>query len=731
MKPLTSATQLQSGAADQSDQQLAIGDLFDLAAKPPAARAALEASRHGIISITANGSMVIHNAMARDLLNLPNCPLNKILKTKEIPPQIAGLRILHGRKKQDVEIHQISTRRFARFHGRRVGKDKVVIVIEDIDLGQEQSSAHRMAEAEYRSLFENAVCGIYRDQLDSTPVRCNPALAVLNGYENEAEYIHAVTGAHGAWYVDPGRSDEFKRLMREEGRVKDFVSEVYRHRTREKIWITENAWYVRDAEGNPIFIEGTIQDATERITTLAIIEREANLDALTGAASRYRFLREIEEKTVSGAAPCTLFSIDLDRFKEVNDIYGHAAGDYVLGVTAKRIQALIKDDGLLARLGGDEFAILQSGTATLLDSTILAECIVEVMSQPISVSGQNLIIGASVGVAMFPDHAANSEELLSNADMALYQVKTRGRGGYRIFDKALGSRTQQRKEIERELSVAVAHDELELHYQPIVECKTGEIVSCEALMRWNHPRRGLLLPDKFIAIAEEAGLMPELGNWAIGQACRHAAILPPSIKMAVNVSPNQFRSSSILAELRRALDETGLDPKRLVLEITETAILSNEATAEKVLAELDAMGVLLALDDFGTGYSSLSYLQRFAFREVKIDQSFVAGMVELPANLAVIRAVLSIGRDLGIDVVAEGVETQSEADALAREGCSLMQGYLFGTPKPYLEIVGDLAVQNLTHTPTSRPAVSSVIPAKPKLRIGERTSHFHYPRETS
>ena len=363
-----------------------------------------------------------------------------------------------------------------------------------------------MAEAEYRSLFENAVCGIYRDQLDSTPVRCNPALAVLNGYQNEAEYIHAVTGAHGAWYVDPGRGDEFKRLMREEGRVKDFVSEVYRHRTREKIWITENAWYVRDAEGNPIFIEGTIQDATERITTMAIIEREANLDALTGAASRFRFLREIEEKTVAGAPPCTLYSIDLDRFKEVNDIYGHAAGDHVLGVTARRIQSLVKEDGLLARLGGDEFAILQGGSATMADATMLAESIVEAMGQPISVSGQNLIIGASVGVAMFPDHAANSEELLSNADMALYQVKSRGRGGYRIFDRDLGSRTLQRKEIERELSVAVAHEELELHYQPIVECSTGKIVSCEALMRWNHPGAACCCPPNFLPSPRKRGL---------------------------------------------------------------------------------------------------------------------------------------------------------------------------------------------------------------------------------
>jgi diguanylate cyclase (GGDEF)-like protein/PAS domain S-box-containing protein len=705
---LTSATQSQSGTADQSDHHGLINILLDLAAKAIAAqtdtdsetrtraRAALQASRHGVISISANGGMAIHNRIALDMLNLPNCPLNQLVNATEIAPQIAGLRILRSNENQDVELLQVSTRRFARLHSRRVGKDEVAVVIEDIDFRQEQTNAHRMAEAEYRSLFENAVCGIYRDQLDSTPVRCNPALAVLNGYKNEAEYIRAVTGAHGSWYVDPGRSDEFKRLMRTQGRVKDFVSEVYRHRTREKIWITENAWYVRDAVGNPIFIEGTIQDATERITTMAIIEREANLDALTGAASRYRFLREIEEKTVAGAEPCTLYSIDLDRFKEVNDIYGHAAGDYVLGVTAQRIQSLVKKDGLLARLGGDEFAILQAGPATLAESTMLAKSIVEAMGQPISVSGQNLIIGASVGVAMFPDHAANSEELLSNADMALYQVKTKGRGGHRIFDRELGSRTLRRKQIERELGVAVAHEELELHYQPIVECRTGKIVSCEALMRWNHPRRGLLQPDKFISFAEEAGLMPELGNWAIGQACRHAAILPPHIKMAVNVSPNQFRSSSILSALRRALDETGLDPKRLVLEITETAILSNEAIAEKVLDELEAMGVLLALDDFGTGYSSLSYLQRFAFKEVKIDQSFVAGMVGLPANLAVIRAVLSIGRDLGIDVVAEGVETLSQADALAREGCSLMQGYFFGRAKPYLEIVGDLAVQHLS-----------------------------------
>lgn len=719
----------QSGTADQSDYNAVINNLLDLVSRTFAvqtdvrrktataapslsksqgsvyrakqqAREALEDSRYGVMSINANGDMEFHNSVALEILSLPKCSINHPYRAREMPPQIARLRILRSNENQDVELIEVSPRRFAKLHSKRLNNDKVAVVIEDINFDLEQTSAHRMAEAEYRSLFENAVCGIYRDRLDSTPVRCNPALAILNGYKDESEYIHAVTGAHGAWYVDPKRSDEFKRLMRTDGRVKDFVSEVYRHRTQEKIWITENAWYVRDAEGNPIFIEGTIQDATERITTLAIIEREANLDSLTGAASRSRFLREISEKTVSGKAPCALYCIDLDRFKEVNDRFGHAVGDLVLSVTAKRILSLVREAGIVARLGGDEFAILQQGAGTLAEIELLAKDIVNAMREPISVNGQNLIVGASVGVAMFPHHAVDAEELLSNADIALYQVKTKERGGYLIFDLELGSSTLQRKEVESELKAAIANNQLELYYQPIVNCENGEIISCEALMRWNHPRRGLLLPSQFISIAEDAGLMTELGNWAIAHACKHAALLPPNVKMAVNVSPSQFRSSSILSELRRILEETRLDPKRLILEITETLILSNELIIEKVLDELQDMGVMLALDDFGTAYSSLSYLQQFAFTEVKIDQSFVAGMLELPANLAVIRAVLGIGRDLGIDVIAEGVETSSQVEALAREGCVLMQGYFFGKPKPYLEIVADLAVQRLSrHRP--------------------------------
>jgi diguanylate cyclase (GGDEF)-like protein/PAS domain S-box-containing protein len=561
--------------------------------------------------------------------------------------------------------------------------------------GDRRLGPRRSAEGEYRSLFENAVCGIYRDALDGTPVRCNPALAALNGYASEAEYISAVSGAHGAWYVKPERSAEFKQQMLSEGRVRDFVSQVYRHKSRERFWITENAWYVRDMDGNPIFIEGTIQDATERITTMAIVERQANIDSLTGVASRFRFMNALHAQTMEGAKECALFSIDLDRFKEVNDTLGHAAGDFVLCQSAGRLEEIADGHGLVARLGGDEFALLLPG---LIDGAALEDLagkIIAAMREPVQISGQNLIVGCSVGIASYPLHANDAEELLANADLALYSAKLAGRNGFCLFDAEMRIASLRNKELEGELRAAIAGDELELYYQPIVDGSTGAVQAFEALMRWNHPTRGFMMPAQFILLAEEAGLMTELGNWAITRACEQAAVLPDNIQVAVNVSPNQFRSASIISHLRQVLAETGLDPARLILEITESVILSSEMIAERVMSELQFLGVQLALDDFGTGYSSLSYLQRYAFSKVKIDRMFVAGMLEQKANLAIVRAILSIGRDLGIGIVAEGVEKIEQAEALRDEGCVLMQGYLFGRPKPLNDIICDLAVQEL------------------------------------
>jgi diguanylate cyclase (GGDEF)-like protein/PAS domain S-box-containing protein len=650
--------------------------------------------RDGVMMISSAGDVEACNQRAIELLDLPPALKDRPFNIAEILPHLAKLKIPNFVDGAPVEL-EIKPNTFIKAQTKPMGVGRTALLIEDASIEHDGQNAQHLAEAEYRSLFENAVCGIYRDRLDGTPVRCNTALALLNGYDSESAYISAVSAAHGGWYVDPGRPDEFKRLMGSEGRVRDFVSEVYRHRTRERIWITENAWYVRDAEGNPIFIEGTIQDATERITTMTLVERQANLDTLTGVASRFRFLKYLEEETKAEKTGCTLYSIDLDRFKEVNDLLGHATGDIVLRLLAMRLQSIVPETSTLARLGGDEFAILQPSLSSPASIEGLAKKIITALREPLRISGHDLTLGASIGISMFPSQAAGSEELLGNADFALYQAKAAGRNGFRVFDLDLRSDIQHRKELENELRVAINSGQLELYYQPIVQGVTGVVEGYEALMRWNHPKRGFLPPSQFIAIAEDAGLMTELGNWAIKRACQQAAALPPCIKIAVNVSPSQFRSASILVKLRRVLEETKLDPTRLILEVTESAILSDESLAEKLLRDIQAIGVRIALDDFGTGFSSLSYLQRFPFNRVKIDRSFVAGMLELPANRAVIRAVLGIGRDLGIKVVAEGVETQLQVNALLQEGCTTMQGYFYGKPKPYSEIINDLALQQL------------------------------------
>ncbi|MFT3673800.1 putative bifunctional diguanylate cyclase/phosphodiesterase [Aestuariivirga sp.] len=579
----------------------------------------------------------------------------------------------------------------------------------------ERESSHSQAVEEYLSLFENAVCGIYRDRLDGTPVRANPALYTFNGYNSEEEHLAAVTRHGGSWYVDPDRPRYFQHLMDTQGFVRDLVSEVYRHRTRERAWITENAWYVRDKDGRPLFIEGTIQDATERVVAMAEIERHANTDALTGAASRLMFMKTLDDVVTHTSTRTALLTIDLDRFKEVNDLMGHSAGDIVLRTAAERLKtATRKYNATVARLGGDEFAVLLPELPPDLDIARIAACVVEAMRQPIDIEGHPMVIGASVGAALCPEHTLDAKELLTLADLALYEVKKSGKNDFCVFNAFMRAGHQRRKDLEAELNAAIASDALELFYQPILALKSRRIVGYEALMRWNHPRRGLLPPSEFIPMAEDAGLMVALGEWAIGRACRQAAALPDDVRVSVNISPTQLRSAGIVQSVKKALAETSLAPHRLVLEITETAILSSEAIASRVITELQGLGVTFALDDFGTGYSSLSYLQRYAFAEIKIDSSFVSGIGTKPVNLAIIRGIIGIARDIGIDVVAEGIETEAQAATLLAEGCGYVQGYLFSKPKPFADIIADLAVERLAgaHPVDERAAPRAPLSAK-------------------
>lgn len=581
-----------------------------------------------------------------------------------------------------------------------------VIILEDVTADRQQLSALGIAEQEYSSLFSNAVCGIYRDALDGTPIRCNPALAQLNGYDSEEEFIAAVKARPGPWYADPERSAEFRRLMQRDGGVKDLVSECFRHRTGERFWIMENAWYVRDSEGNPLCVEGTIQDATERMTTLGMIERQANVDALTGASSRFRFFNQLDFLTKEASQGCTLFSIDLDNFKQINDQMGHEAGDLALKEAARRLQSVIGDDCMLARIGGDEFAILVARQMNEDEAADLARAAVAVMAEPAEVKGHSLPMGASIGVAIFPILASGFDELLGNADKALYTAKANGRNGFCVFGEGMRTRSLQRRVLSNELATAIRGDQLELYYQPIVFSDTGMVESFEALLRWNHPTRGLLLPADFLPLAEEEGMMTNIGNWVMRRASEQALGLPNHVQVAINVSADQFRSPRILETLREVLAKTQLEPQRLSLEITETVILSSETVAKRVLGRLGEMGIAVALDDFGTAYSSLSYLQKFSFNKVKIDKSFVRGMFDIPADMAVVRAIIGIGRDLGIEIVAEGVENRMQMERLAREGCKRMQGFYFSKPKPFSEVCSDLAVSQITPLLDSQPPSS-------------------------
>lgn len=665
-------------------------------------RATLDTINQGIVLVDATGTVQLCNARAAEFFRLPDGLIGQSLDLRRLTAELLEADFTVSGSGRTATLYRPGGDVFD-LHIEPRADGGTTILVEDVTANFRREESLHLAESEYLSLFENAVCGIYRDKPDGTPLRANRALVAFNGYESEQQYRTAVKQSGGNWYVDPDRTKLFQHLLTTTGEVRDLVSEVYRHRTREKRWITENAWYVRNKAGVPIYIEGTIQDATERVEGLAAVEQQANTDQLTGAASRFHFLNTLNAITRDANGACVLFIVDLDKFKDVNDALGHGAGDAVLSTVAQRLRKLAGPAATVARLGGDEFAIITPGTSASMQADMKCADIVRAMREPIEIEGHNAIVGASVGVAIFPAHAATTEELLNNADIALYHVKTNGRNNACIFDHAMKLRLQQHKALEADLRSAIPADALELYYQPIVAAKTGSVLGYEALMRWNHPRRGFLPPDQFIGIAEDAGLMTELGNWAIRRACQQAVALPGHISIAVNVSPSQFRSSGIVEQVKRALGDTGLNASRLVLEVTENVLMTSQSIATRVMDDLTALGVKLALDDFGTGYSSLSYLQRYAFSKVKIDRSFVAGIESKPANTAIIRAIIRLAADLGMDVVAEGIESEHQAALLRAEGCELLQGYLFGRPRPFVDICADLALHNLQTCMPQRP----------------------------
>ncbi|GBQ82799.1 sensory box/GGDEF family protein [Gluconacetobacter johannae DSM 13595] len=423
-----------------------------------------------------------------------------------------------------------------------------------------------------------------------------------------------------------------------------------------------------------------IEDVTGYRQAQARIERMAHCDALTGLANRSLFGLVLARMCAPGGSG-TLLSIDLDYFKAVNDVYGHAMGDHLLRLVAQRLRGVSRDGELVARLGGDEFAIIWPSAAAPDELARRANGIVEALSQPYVIDGQHVVIGACVGSARFPVDAARADTLLQYADMALYRAKNRGRNRFQAFTPELYDELQGRVRKERELRDAIATGGLLLHFQPMYRAADNAICGCEALVRWRHPQRGLVAPDEFIGLAEECGAIHELGEWVLRAACREAAAWPPYMNLAVNVSPVQFRDPKLALRIASILAETGLPAQRLEIEITENVLMNNDSANKKILAALSAMGCSVVLDDFGVGYSSLGYLGSFNFQKIKIDRSFISDLSTKRAR-GIIQAIAGLARSMDIPTTAEGVETAEQLCWLREVGCVEVQGFFLARPGP-------------------------------------------------
>ncbi|KRR29582.1 diguanylate cyclase [Bradyrhizobium retamae] len=450
-------------------------------------------------------------------------------------------------------------------------------------------------------------------------------------------------------------------------------------------------------------------DTTERKRAEARLTFMAQHDGLTGLPNRNLLRQQMDDillRTRRNAEKVAVLVLGLDHFKAVNDTLGHGIGDKLLRGVAKRLQSMLREEDALARLNSDEFAVIQSGVTRPEDAISMARRLLDAIADPYLLDGHSVVIGASIGVAMSPSDGDESEKLLKNADLALSRAKNDSRGTFSFFEAGMDARAQARRKIETDLREAVHTGALRPYYQPLVDLASGRITGFEALVRWPHPERGMISPAEFIPVAEETGLINAVGGLMLRRACTDAAQWPDDVRVAVNLSPLQFRVGNLLSLVVETLEQSGLPAKRLELEITETLLLEKSSEVLATLHALRALGVRISMDDFGTGYSSLSYLRSFPFDKIKIDQSFVRDLVANPDAQAIVRSIISLGKGLGVTITAEGVESEAEVNCLRNEGCHEGQGFLFSRARPNAEIVSLLKTQGNWSAPAGAALVA-------------------------
>jgi diguanylate cyclase (GGDEF)-like protein/PAS domain S-box-containing protein len=577
----------------------------------------------------------------------------------------------------------------------------IVANLRDIDERVADRRALAEANARFRSAFEDAPIGMALADLDGHLFRVNTSMANLLGYEAED-----LLGVHVSQITDPQDRDssgsEMRRLAA--GEIDAYrLEKRYVHADGHSIWTSLSVSLVRSSDGEPLYQIGQIEDITERRAISEQLTHAAIHDPLTGLPNRTlltdRLGLALERARRNGGQIGVIF-LDLDRFKFVNDSLGHVTGDELLKILGDRLRTAMRPSDTVARFGGDEFVVLcegMEGTAAIMD---VAERVADVIASPVSVAGQEIFVTASLGVAVSSQGPARAENLLRDADAAMYQAKDLGRARVVLFDEAARIQAVHHVQTGTELHHAVERGELDVYYQPMVALDTGLVTGFEALVRWAHPVGGVVKPSEFIPLAEETGLIVPIGLWVLEEACRQIVCWQrmrngcKPLSISVNLSARQLAEPTLPDELENILTRTKVDPRTVVLELTESALIGDTESASRSLHALCDRGVQIAVDDFGTGYSSLAHLRRFPIRALKVDQTFVDGLGVEPEDTSIVTAVVSLAHSLGLEAVAEGLETPQQLAALRTIGCDFAQGYLFGRPQP-ARALGDRPADDL------------------------------------
>ena len=624
--------------------------------------------------------IVHHNQGAAKLLKLSSANLQwrrlreggHLLCAAEVMERLFAVVTDGGRAQFELDSDDRNLRLGAHAFG-----DIVSLTIADV-------TALKRREASFRLLFDNnpMPMGIF-DKATAKILNINDAAVRHYGY-SRTQFLKMTI-----WDLWP--SGEWENLDKALLRFDDtdHFHQDWRHLKADGSEIQVLTYGRRVAfDGQDGFLVAIV-DITERRKAEARIAHMAHHDGLTDLPNREFYRERLAQALERGAAAgkhVAVMCIDLDLFKNVNDCFGHPMGDRLLRAVAGRLKTQTHGGTLAARLGGDEFAVILTAGVSPNEASDTANRLIATLSAPYEIDGNELVIGASIGIALAPGDGASSEELMKNADMALYRAKQDGGGVHRFFEQEMDRQAQKRRDLEHDLRRAFAHGEFELHYQPLVDVASNRISGFESLLRWRNPDKGMISPADFIPVAEDIGLIVPLGEWVLREACHEAAKWPDEIKIAVNLSSVQFRSRNLVQVVMSALAQSGLAPTRLELEITESILLAETETNLATLHQLRALGVSISMDDFGTGYSSLSYLRSFPFDKIKIDRSFVKDLAERTDCVAIVRAISGLGRSLNITTTAEGVETTDQLDWLRAEGCNQVQGFLFSAARPASEI---------------------------------------------